>query len=144
MIRKATAVWHGTGKEGTGTFSTQSGAIKDLPYTWKTRFGDQSGMSGSNPDELLAASHASCFTMAVSFQFTGAGLTPEELTTEVALTMEQSGTAWSITKSHITLNAKVPGLTEEKLQELAKNAKENCPVSRALKIEITMTANLVS
>ena len=144
MIRKATAVWQGTGKEGTGTFSTQSGAITNLPYSWKTRFGDQSGMSGSNPDELLAAAHASCFSMAVAFQFTGAGLTPDELKTEVALTMEQSGTAWSIVKSHITLNAKVPGLTEDKLQELANNAKQNCPVSRALKVEITMTANLVA
>lgn len=144
MIRKASAVWHGTGKEGNGTLSTQSGALTNLPYSWKTRFGDESGMSGSNPDELLAAAHASCFTMAVSFQFTGAGLTPEELKTTAALTMEQSGTAWSITKSHLTLDAKVPGLTEEKLQELANKAKEGCPVSRALKIEITLTANLVS
>lgn len=144
MIRKASAIWHGTGKEGTGTLSTQSGALSELPYSWKTRFGDQSGMSGTNPDELLAAAHASCFTMAVSFQFTGAGLTPEELKTSAELTMEQSGTAWSITKSHLTLNAKVPGLTNEQLQEFATKAKENCPVSRALKIEITLTANLVA
>ena len=144
MIRKASAIWHGTGKDGTGTLSAQSGAISKLPYSWKTRFGDESGMSGTNPEEMIAAAHAACFTMSVSFQFSGAGLTPEELKTSAVLTMEQSGTAWSITKVHLTLEAKVPGLTEEKLQELAKNAKENCPVSRVLKAEITMDAKLVA
>lgn len=144
MIRKASAIWHGTGKEGTGTLSAQSGAITNLPYSWKSRFGDESGMTGTNPEEMIAAAHAACFTMAVSFQFSGAGLTPEELKTGSVLTMEQSGTAWSITKIHLTLEAKVPGLTDEKLQELAKVAKENCPVSRALKVEITMDAILVA
>jgi lipoyl-dependent peroxiredoxin len=144
VIRKASAIWHGTGKEGTGTLSSQSGAITNLPYSWKTRFGDESGLSGTNPEEMIAAAHAACFTMSVSFQCSGAGLVPDELKTNSVLTMEQSGTAWSITKIHLTLEAKVPGLTEEKLQELATKAKEGCPVSRVLKAEITMTATIVA
>ena len=144
MIRKGSAVWHGTGKDGTGTLSSQSGAITNLPYSWKSRFGDESGMTGTNPEEMIAAAHAACFTMAVSFQFSGAGMTPEELKTGAVLTMEQSGTAWTITKVHLTLDAKVPGLTDEKLQELAKVAKENCPVSKVLNAEISLTATLVS
>lgn len=144
MIRKASVVWHGTGKDGSGTLSTQSGALKSLPYTWKTRFGDESGTSGTNPEELIAAAHASCFTMATSFQLTGAGFTPEELSTNAVLTMEQSGVHWSISGIKLELTAKVPGLTDEKLQELAKNAKEGCPVSRALNVPITLEAKLVS
>lgn len=144
MIRKASVVWHGTGKDGSGTLSTQSGALKNLPYTWKTRFGDESGTSGTNPEELIAAAHASCFTMATSFQITGAGFTPEELSTNAVLTMEQSGVHWSIVAIKLELTAKVPGLTDEKFQELAKNAKEGCPVSRALKVDITLEAKLVS
>lgn len=144
MNRKATAVWHGTGKDGTGSVSAQSGAITNLPYSWKTRFGDESGKSGTNPEEMIAAAHASCFTMAVSFQLSGAGLTPEELNTEANLTMENANGGWSITKIHLTLTAKAAGLTDEKLQELAKAAKENCPVSRVLKADITMDAKLVA
>jgi lipoyl-dependent peroxiredoxin len=144
VIRKASAVWHGTGKEGSGTLSAQSGAISNLPYSSKMRFVDESGMSGTNPEELIAAAHAGCFTMSVSYQCTGAGFTPDELKTDAALTMEQSGTGWSITKIHLTLEAKVPGLTEDKFQELAKNAKEGCPVSRLLKAEINMDAKLVA
>ncbi|MDQ6612815.1 MAG: OsmC family protein, partial [Gemmatimonadota bacterium] len=140
MNRTSTAVWHGTGKEGTGVVSTQSGAIKDLPYSWKTRFGDASGMSGTNPEELIAAAHAGCFNMASAFQFTGAGFTPEELKTEAVLTMEQSGTAWSIKKILLKMHAKIPNITEEKFQELACNAKEGCPVSRMMKgtVEVTL------
>ncbi len=144
MIRKASAVWHGTGKDGNGTLSAQSGAITNVPYSWQTRFGDESGMSGTNPEEMIAAAHAACFTMAVSFKFSGAGFTPEELKTSAVLTMAKSGTDWSITKVHLTLEAKVPGLTDEKLQELAKLAKETCPVSKALNAEITLDAQLVA
>lgn len=142
MNRKASAIWHGTGKDGTGNVSAQSGAIKNLPYSWKTRFGDESGMSGTNPEEMIAAAHASCFTMAVSFQLSGAGFTPEELKTDADLTMENANGGWSITKIHLTLTAKVPGVTEEKFQELAKAAKENCPISRVLKADISMDATL--
>ncbi|MEP6832259.1 MAG: OsmC family protein [Gemmatimonas sp.] len=144
MNRKATAIWHGTGKDGTGNVSAQSGAIKSLPYSWKTRFGDESGMSGTNPEEMIAAAHASCFTMATAFQLQGAGLTPDELTTEANLTMQNMNPGWKIASIHLTLTAKAAGLTDEKLQELAKTAKENCPVSQALKVEITMEAKLVS
>lgn len=145
MNRTSTAVWHGTGKEGSGTVSTQSGAIKNLAYTWKGRFGDESGMSGTNPEELIAAAHAGCFNMAASFQFGGAGFPPEELKTEAVLTMEQSGTAWTIKKILLKLEGKVPGVSAEKFQELANNAKENCPVSRMLKgtVEITLDAKMV-
>lgn len=142
MNRSATAVWHGTGKDGTGTLSAQSGAISELPYSWKTRFGDESGKSGTNPEEMIAAAHAGCFTMAVSFQFTGAGFTPEELKTDAVLTMENEGTAWKITKVHLTLDARVPGIDEDKFQALAKKAKETCPVSQVLKADITLTATL--
>jgi osmotically inducible protein OsmC len=142
MNRKASAVWHGTGKEGSGTLSTQSNALKDLPYSFKTRFGDESGMSGTNPEELIAAAHASCFTMAVSFQLSGAGFTPEELKTEANLTLESGAGGFKITKIHLTLSAKVPGIDDAKFQELAKTAKENCPVSQVLKAEITMDAKL--
>lgn len=142
MNRKASAIWHGTGKDGTGNVSAQSGAIKNLPYSWKTRFGDESGMSGTNPEEMIAAAHASCFTMAVSFQLSGAGFTPEELKTDADLTMENANGGWSITKIHLTLTAKVPGVTEDKFQELAKAAKENCPISRVLKADISMDATL--
>ncbi|MEO7358935.1 MAG: OsmC family protein [Gemmatimonadaceae bacterium] len=142
MNRKATAVWHGTGKDGTGNVSAQSGAIKNLPYSWKTRFGDESGMSGTNPEEMIAAAHASCFTMAVSFQLAGAGFTADELNTEANLTMEQADGAMTITKIHLTLTAKVPDVTDEKFQELATTAKENCPISRVLKADITLDATL--
>lgn len=142
MNRKASAIWHGTGKDGTGNVSAQSGAIKNLPYSWKTRFGDESGMSGTNPEEMIAAAHASCFTMAVSFQLSGAGFTPEELKTDADLTMENANGGWSITKIHLTLTAKVPGVTEEKFQELAKAAKEGCPISRVLKADISLDAKL--
>ncbi len=144
MNRKATAVWHGTGKDGTGNVSAQSGAIKNLPYSWKTRFGDESGMSGTNPEEMIAAAHASCFTMATAFQMQAAGLTPEELTTEANLTMENMNPGWKIAKIHLAIVAKAAGLTNEKLQEFAKAAKENCPVSQALKVEITMDAKLLA
>lgn len=142
MNRKASAIWHGTGKDGTGTVSAQSGAIKNLPYSWKTRFGDESGMSGTNPEEMIAAAHASCFTMATAFQLSGAGFTPEELTTEANLTMENMNPGWKIAKIHLTIDAKVSGITDEKFQELAKTAKENCPVSQVLKAEITFEARL--
>jgi osmotically inducible protein OsmC len=144
MNRKASAVWNGTGKDGTGTVSAQSGAIKNLPYSWKTRFGDESGMSGTNPEEMIAAAHASCFTMATAFQLSGAGFTPTEMKTDANLTMENMNPGWKIAKIHLSIEAKVPGVTNEQFQELAKAAKENCPVSKVLNAEITLDAKLVS
>jgi osmotically inducible protein OsmC len=142
MNRKANAVWNGTGKEGTGTVTTQSGALKSLPYSWKTRFGDESGLSGTNPEELIAAAHASCFTMATAFQLSGAGFVPGELKTEANVVMENNAGTFKMSKIHLTLTATVPGIENAQFQELATKAKEGCPVSKVLNLEITMEAKL--
>jgi lipoyl-dependent peroxiredoxin len=142
MKRKAQAVWRGAGADGRGSITTGSGAMKDQPYTTKTRFEDESGRSGTNPDELLAAAHASCFSMALAFQLSGAGHPPDELSTEAVLDMQKSGTGWSITGSHLTVKGKVPGMSVDDFTGLANKAKEGCPVSRALSVPITMDAQL--
>ena len=142
MQRSGSAVWRGAGKDGTGSVSTTSGALKELPYSAKTRFEDESGRSGTNPEELIAAAHAGCFSMALAFQLAGAGHPAEELRTEAKLTMTQEGTAWSITAIRLELRARVPGIDDAKFQELAAAAKANCPVSRVLNADITMTAKL--
>src|SRR6478735_7032696 len=115
MIRKARAVWQGTGKDGTGHISTDSGILSKTPYSFKTRFESE---PGTNPEELIAAAHAGCFTMALAFQLQAAGFTPEELSTEAAVSLDQDGTGFKISKSALTLTAKVPGLTQEKFDEL--------------------------
>jgi osmotically inducible protein OsmC len=140
MDRSASAVWHGTIKEGTGTISTQSGTLKDTQYSFKTRFAD--GV-GTNPEELIAAAHAGCFTMAFSGQLTNAGFTAETIETTALLTLDMHGAAPTITKVHLTMKAKVPGLDKAKFDELAHNAETGCPVSRVLKAEITLDATLV-
>jgi osmotically inducible protein OsmC len=140
MDRSASAVWHGTIKEGTGTISTQSGTLKDTQYSFKARFAD--GV-GTNPEELIAAAHAGCFTMALSGQLTEAGLTPESIETTAVLTLDVHA-APTITKIHLTTKAKVPGATKEKFAELAHNAEVGCPVSKVLKAaEITLDATLL-
>ena len=142
MKRKAQAVWRGAGKDGKGTITSGSGALKDQPYSTLTRFEDESGRAGTNPDELIAAAHASCFTMALAYQLSGAGHTPEELSTEAVLDMQKGDTGWSITGSHLTVKGKVPGVSKDQFMELANKAKEGCPVSRALSVPITMDAHL--
>ena len=142
MKRKAQAVWRGAGKDGTGSITTGSGAMKEQPYSTRTRFEDESGKAGTNPDELLAAAHASCFSMALAYQLSGAGHPPEQVNTEAVLDMEKGDAGWSITGSHLTVSATVPGVTAEQFQEFAKKAKEGCPVSRALSVPITMDAKL--
>jgi lipoyl-dependent peroxiredoxin len=142
MKRRAEAVWRGAGADGHGTISSGSGALKEQPYSTLTRFEDESGRAGTNPDELLAAAHASCFTMAVAYQLSGAGHSPEELQTKAVLTMEKGDTGWSITASHLSLTGRVPGIGADQFEELAQRAKEGCPVSRALSIDITMDAKL--
>lgn len=142
MKRKAQAVWRGAGADGKGTITTGSGAMSEQPYSARTRFEDESGRSGTNPDELLAAAHASCFSMALAFQLTGAGHSPEELSTEAVLDMQKSDSGWSITGSHLTVKGKVPGVSKDQFMELANKAKEGCPVSRALSVPITMDAQL--
>jgi osmotically inducible protein OsmC len=139
MDRSASAVWHGTLKEGSGTISTQSGTLKDTQYSFKTRFAD--GV-GTNPEELIAAAHAGCFTMALGAQLTEAGFTPDTLETTAALTLDLHD-APTITKIHLTTKGKVPGVTKEKSAELVHNAEVGCPVSKVLKAEITVDATLL-
>jgi osmotically inducible protein OsmC len=141
MIRKAQAVWHGTGRDGTGDLTSQSGILSHTPYSFKTRFESE---PGTNPEELIAAAHAGCFTMALAFQLQAAGFTPEELSTEAAVSLDQDGTGFKISKSALTLTAKVPGLSQEKFDELAGNAEKGCPVSKVLNAEITLTKTLLA
>lgn len=142
MKRRATAVWRGTGKDGAGELSTQSGALQEQPYTFKARFESEDGKAGTNPEELIAAAHAGCFTMALSFQLAGAGYTPDELSTEAVLTMNKDDAGWSIAAIELNLHGTVPGVSEAEFQELAGKAKAGCPVSRVLNAEITLNAQL--
>src|SRR6266568_942348 len=140
MIRKAKAVWRGTGRAGSGDLSTDSGVLAQTPYSFKTRFENE---KGTNPEELIAAAHAGCLTMALAFQLQGGGFTPTELSTEAAVTLEPEGQGFRISRSALTLRAKVPNLDETKFVELAKDAEETCPVSKVLNAEITLDAKLV-
>ena len=139
MIRKARAVWQGTGKEGTGHLTSDSGVLSSTPYSFKTRFENE---RGTNPEELIAAAHAGCFTMALAFQLQNAGFKPNELETEAAVSIEQEGGGFTIKKSALTLRADVQGIDRGKFEELARAAEKNCPVSRVLKAEITMDFTL--
>ena len=135
MSRSATAKWHGTGKDGNGTLSTQSGILKESNYSYKTRFEEA---PGTNPEELIAAAHAGCFTMKLSFVLAAAGFTPDEIETKCDITLADG----AITKSHLTVHAKVPGIDQQKFDESTKDAKENCPVSKVLNTHISMEATL--
>lgn len=137
MKRNATAVWQGTGKEGKGVLSAQSGILNNSQYSYTSRF--EEGI-GTNPEELIAAAHAGCFTMKLSFVLDGAGFTAEKLTTRCDITLENG----AITNSHLTLNAKVPGISQEKFDEAVADAKVNCPVSKLLNTEISVQALLES
>jgi lipoyl-dependent peroxiredoxin len=140
MIRKAKAVWRGTGRAGDGDLSTDSGVLDKTPYSFKTRFENS---KGTNPEELIAAAHAGCFTMALAFQLQTAGYTPSELNTEAAVSLEAEGSGFRITRSALTLRAKVPNLDEATFNRLAKDAELNCPVSKVLKADITLDAKMV-
>lgn len=143
MKRSANAVWHGTGKEGSGSLTAPSGVLNATPYSAKLRFVDESGTAGTNPEELIAAAHAGCFTMALSFQLTNAGHVPDALNTTADLTLEQQPGGWTITSIVLKLEGKVPGITAEKFAELAAAAKAGCPVSRALNVPISLEAKLL-
>ena len=140
MIRKAKAVWRGTGRAGTGQLSTDSGVLAETPYSFRTRFENE---KGTNPEELIAAAHAGCFTMALAFQLQGAGFTPTELTTEAAVSLEPEGQGFRITRSALTLRATVPKLDEAAFAKMAGEAEKNCPVSKVLNAQITLDAKLV-
>ena len=139
MIRKASAVWRGTGKDGNGDLTSGSGVLSSTPYSFKTRFQDE---RGTNPEELIAAAHAGCFTMALAFQLQNAGFTPTELRTEAAVSLDPDGSGFRISRSALTLDADVPGIDRPKFDELAGEAERNCPVSKLLNAEITLQANL--
>jgi osmotically inducible protein OsmC len=140
MIRKAKAVWRGAGKDGDGDLTTDSGVLSETPYSFRTRFENQ---PGTNPEELIAAAHAGCFTMALAFQLQARGYTPSELQTEAAVSLEPEGDGFRISRSALTLRADVPGLDQDTFDELAGVAEKNCPVSKVLNAEITLTTTLV-
>jgi len=142
MQRSGSAGWHGAGKDGSGTVSTPSGALKEQPYSFRTRFVSEDGREGTNPEELIAAAHAGCFSMAAAFQLANAGFTPEELRTEAQLTLENQPVGWTVTAIKLVLSGRVPGIDAAKFQELANNAKAGCPISRLLKADITLEARL--
>jgi lipoyl-dependent peroxiredoxin len=139
MIRKARAQWRGTGKDGNGDLTTDSGVLSQTPYSYKTRFESE---RGTNPEELIAAAHAGCFTMALAFQLQTAGFTPTELTTEAAVTLDKEGEGFRVSRSTLMLDAQVPEIDQAKFQELAKAAKDGCPISKLLKADITLEARL--
>ena len=139
MIRKAKAVWRGTGRDGSGNLTTDSGVLSSTPYSFKTRFENE---KGTNPEELIAAAHAGCFTMALAFQLQAGGFKPTELNTEAAVTLEQEGQGYRISRSHLTLRATVPNLDQATFQKLAGEAEKNCPVSKVLNAEISLDATL--
>jgi osmotically inducible protein OsmC len=141
MDRSASAVWHGGLKDGKGTISTQSGTLKDTQYSFSTRF--ENGV-GTNPEELIAAAHAGCFSMALSGQLTAAELPPKSIETTAVVTLEKTDAGFTVTKIHLTTKATIPGIDKAKFDELATKAKEGCPISRLLKAaEITLDATLV-
>jgi osmotically inducible protein OsmC len=136
MKRTATVNWKGSGKEGKGTVSTQSGVLKNNQYSASSRF--ENG-TGTNPEELIAAAHAGCFSMKLGFVLSAAGFTPENIDTECTITLENG----AITESHLEVKASVPNIDESKFNECAADAKANCPVSKALNTNITLEASLV-
>ncbi len=145
MIRKSTAVWNGTGKEGSGNLTSTSGVLNNTPYSFASRFVSEDGKAGTNPEELIAAAHAGCFTMAFSFQLANAGFTVIDLKTEAQLKLENVDGGFKIISILLNLEGKVPGISDEKFLELATVAKLNCPVSKALAaIEINLATTLIA
>lgn len=139
--KTASAIWEGDVKKGKGQLSTESGALKHNPYGFNTRF---EGSPGTNPEELIGAAHAGCFSMALSMMLGNENLTPERIDTTAEVTLDKDGEGFSITAVHLTLKAKVPGATEAQFKEIASKAKEGCPVSKVLNAKISLDATLVS
>lgn len=138
-VKKASAVWQGTGKDGTGHLTTESGVLSSTPYSFKTRF---EGDKGTNPEELIAAAHAGCFTMALAFQLQMAGFSATEMKTEAAVTLDKEGEGFKVSKSALTLTATIPNIDKAKFDELAGAAEKGCPISKVLNAEITLEATL--
>jgi lipoyl-dependent peroxiredoxin len=144
MFRKSTAIWNGAGKDGNGQLTSTSGVLQDTPYSFSSRFENAEGKAGTNPEELIAAAHAGCFSMALSLELVNAGFTPEQLKTEASVQLEKAGQGFQITSIRLTLEGKVPGVTPERFEELAQSAKQNCPVSKALNaVDISLDAKLI-
>jgi osmotically inducible protein OsmC len=141
MERKAKAVWNGSGKDGSGTLTSDSTVLSNTAYSFKTRFGD--GV-GTNPEELIAAAHAGCFSMALAFALGEAGHEPTEITTQAAVTVEKQDAGFAITAVHLDLQATIPGISEEEFKKVAESAKQNCPVSKVLNATITLDAKLAA
>lgn len=143
LTRKSTAIWRGDGMHGKGALESQSGALRGQPYSFQTRFVSEDGKAGTNPEELIAAAHAGCFAMALSFALSGSGHAPEELTATASVNLDREGAGWAIKGIALEVEGKVPGVTAERFQELAQEAKKGCPVSKALAaVEISLTARL--
>ena len=139
MKRKASAVWRGGLKDGKGAISTDSGVLKNTQYSFSTRF--ENGV-GTNPEELVAAAHAGCFSMALSAQLESAGLKAEEIDTTATVTMEKVDAGWAVTAVHLDVTARIPGADQAKFDKAANDAKTGCPISRLLNAKITMSAKL--
>ena len=139
MKRKAAAIWKGDGADGSGVLTAQSGAFANMPYSFKTRFENDNGELGTNPEELIAAAHAGCFNMKLSFVLNESDFHPEELSTQAVLTFEDG----KIISIDLNLEAKVPNIGLDKFIELAEDAKENCPISGALNCKINLRASLI-
>ena len=139
MKRKASVQWEGDLKSGKGTVSTESGVLRDVAYSFSKRFGDE---KGTNPEELVAAAHASCFTMALSAELGKLNLVPARLRTSCTVTLDKADGGWSVTESHLELTAKIPGASEEAFRNAAAAAETGCPISKLLKAKITLDAKL--
>jgi len=141
VIKKASAVWTGGIKDGGGTISTETGVLKEAPYGFKARF---EGGPGTNPEELIGAAHAGCFSMAFSLMLTEAGMKPDRIETHAAVTLEKIGDGFTVTSSHLDVVARIPGIDQSTFDELANKAKAGCPISKLLNANITMAARLES
>jgi lipoyl-dependent peroxiredoxin len=139
MKRKAQAIWNGSGKDGQGRLGTESGVLADTQYSWKTRFADG---KGTNPEELIAAAHAGCFSMALAFALAKNGHEAKEIRTAATLSFDQQGEGFAITAVHLDLTASIPGIEEAAFKKIAEDAKSGCPVSKVLNAQITLDAKL--
>ena len=141
MQSTASAVWKGSLKEGNGAISSRSGVLSDTAYTFATRF---EGSAGTNPEELIAAAHAGCFSMALSAQLGDAGLTPDHVSTTATVTLEKTDGGFAVTRIHLDVSARIPGADQSAFDTAANNAKTGCPISKLMNAEISMSANLES
>jgi osmotically inducible protein OsmC len=144
MIRTATAHWAGNGQQGEGQLTTQSGVLNAQPYSFKLRFENADGKAGTNPEELIAAAHSGCFSMALAFALAASGFTADSIDTEALVNLQPGDGGFSVTGITLKLNAKIPGISNDQFQDIAAGAKANCPISKALAaVPITLEASLV-